>query len=131
MTPGRHTGASPPGGGATAPGAAAPPGGCVRFPHPATGLERGTQWRRTFPGEGRQLGILRRWLTSLLTGMGRYSLDTEGHAGAGSQAAAGSQATAGSPAAVDSHARARGPAPGPVSGQPPAGTAAGRLTADG
>jgi anti-sigma regulatory factor (Ser/Thr protein kinase) len=41
-------------------------GGCVRLPHPPTGLERGTQWRRVFPGEGRQLGVLRQWLTSLL-----------------------------------------------------------------
>lgn len=42
------------------------PGGCVRLPHPPTGLERGTQWRRIFPGEPCQLGMLRRWLASLL-----------------------------------------------------------------
>ena len=47
-------------------GATAGQDGCVRLPHPPTGLERGTQWRRIFPGEGRQLGVLRRWLASLL-----------------------------------------------------------------
>ena len=47
-------------------GAAAGQGGCVLLPHPPTGLERGTQWRRVFPGEGRQLGVLRQWLASLL-----------------------------------------------------------------
>ena len=45
----------------------AEPGGCVRLPHPPTGLERGTQWRQVFPGEARQLGVLRRWLASVLT----------------------------------------------------------------
>jgi len=52
--------------GAAAGGAAAGQGGCARLPHPPTGLERGTQWRRVFPGEGRQLGVLRQWLASLL-----------------------------------------------------------------
>jgi anti-sigma regulatory factor (Ser/Thr protein kinase) len=47
-------------------GMASGPGSCVRLPHPPTGLERGTQWRRVFPGEARQLGTLRRWLASLL-----------------------------------------------------------------
>jgi anti-sigma regulatory factor (Ser/Thr protein kinase) len=47
-------------------GMARGPGGCVRLPHPPTGLERGTQWRRVFRGEGRQLGVLRQWLASLL-----------------------------------------------------------------
>ncbi len=56
MIPGPHTGAG------RAPG----PAGCTRLPHPPTGLERGTQWRRAFPGEGAQLGALRRWLASLL-----------------------------------------------------------------
>ncbi len=31
-------------------------------------LVRGMRWRRVFPGEERQLGILRRWLASLLPG---------------------------------------------------------------
>jgi anti-sigma regulatory factor (Ser/Thr protein kinase) len=59
VTPRRRTGAG-------APGAAPAPGGCVRLPHPPTGLERGTQWHRAFPGEPCQLGIMRRWLASLL-----------------------------------------------------------------
>ena len=29
-------------------------------------LEPGMRWRRVFPGDGRQLGVLRRWLESLL-----------------------------------------------------------------
>ncbi len=58
MIPPRHSG---PGG-----TDAAGPGGCVRLPHPPTGLERGTQWRRVFPGEGCELGVLRRWLAPLL-----------------------------------------------------------------
>jgi anti-sigma regulatory factor (Ser/Thr protein kinase) len=67
MTPRRQPGAGPPGGAAAGPGDdSSGPGACVRLPHPPTGLERGTQWRRVFPGEGRQLGILRRWLASLL-----------------------------------------------------------------
>jgi len=59
---------SPQRAGAGAGGAAAGQGGCVRLPHPPTGLERGTQWRRVFPGEERQLGVLRQWLASLLPG---------------------------------------------------------------
>jgi anti-sigma regulatory factor (Ser/Thr protein kinase) len=51
---------------AGAPGGAAGQGGCIRLPHPPTGLERGTQWRRVFPGDGHQLGVLRQWLASLL-----------------------------------------------------------------
>jgi anti-sigma regulatory factor (Ser/Thr protein kinase) len=57
---------SPQRAGAGAGSAAAGQDGCVRLPHPPTGLERGTQWRRVFPGEGRQLEVLRRWLASLL-----------------------------------------------------------------
>jgi serine/threonine-protein kinase RsbW len=41
-------------------------GGCVRLPHPPTGLERGTQWRRVFRGEAHELAVLRRWLAELL-----------------------------------------------------------------
>jgi hypothetical protein len=57
---------SPQRAGAGAGGAAAGHDGCVRLPHPPTGLERGTQWRRVFPGEAHQLGVLRQWLASLL-----------------------------------------------------------------
>jgi serine/threonine-protein kinase RsbW len=67
MTPRRRTGTGLPGGCGAAPGGrGSGPGGCVRLPHPPTGLERGTQWRRLFRGEGRQLGMMRRWLASLL-----------------------------------------------------------------
>jgi len=32
----------------------------------SSGLAPGSRWRRDFPGEERQLGVLRRWLASLL-----------------------------------------------------------------
>jgi hypothetical protein len=32
----------------------------------SSGLAPGSRWRRDFPGEGGQLGVLRRWLASLL-----------------------------------------------------------------